>query len=176
MAVPSHFSPVKIGPRRREQSFVGGAIGANNPTRELLREAAVVFGKERRIAQILSIGSGSPPTLSLKSGTDDADLSRILKTIATDCEGVAQELRTRLYNIQAYLRLNVERGMEDIGLEDWSELGTIEDHTVAYIATAPVSGSIDTSLRHLRERIGTVTLGQVSECIPVQSKPGSHRN
>jgi hypothetical protein len=171
MAVPSHFSPVKIGPHLRQQAFIGGALGANNPTRELLKEASTVFGSESRVAQITSIGSGIHPVLFVSSETNEADLSRLLKDIATDCEAVAQELHTRLYRIKAYLRLNVERGMEDIAMEDWSELGAIESHTGAYIAVASISESIDISLRHLRERIGTVTLGQVSECIIVYMKP-----
>ncbi|KIM32605.1 hypothetical protein M408DRAFT_48522, partial [Serendipita vermifera MAFF 305830] len=58
MAIPSLFVPAKIGPRLREKSFVGGAVGANNPTRELLKEAANVFGKDKRVTQILSIGAG----------------------------------------------------------------------------------------------------------------------
>ena len=36
-------------------------------------------------------------------------------------EGVAQELHTRLYNIQAYLRLNVERGIGDVAMEEDSD-------------------------------------------------------
>jgi hypothetical protein len=171
MVVPSHFSPVKIVPHLRQQSFIGGALGTSNPTRKLLKEASTVFGSESRVAQIISIGSGIRPVFSVGSETNEANLSRLLKDIATDCEAVAQELHTRLYRIKAYLRLNIERGMEDITIEDWSELGAIESHTGAYIAVASVSESIDISLRHLRERIGTVTLGQVSECIIVYIKP-----
>jgi hypothetical protein len=170
MAVPSHFSPVKIGERLRQQDFVGGALGANNPTRELLKEASTVFGNEFRVAQIISIGSGIHPVFPMNSEATEADLSRLLKDIATDCEAVAQELHTRLYNIHAYLRLNVERGMEHVTVEDWNQLGAIESHTSAYITVTSVSASIDTSLRHLRERIGTVTLGQVSEYTTVHSK------
>jgi hypothetical protein len=170
MAVPSQFLPVKIGPRGRQQSFAGGAVGANNPARELLKEASVVFGNKRRIAQIISIGSGLRPILSLDSETNRVNFGHPLKVIATDCEAVAQDLHTRLYNVGAYLRLNVERGMESITMEDWNELGAIESHTGAYIAVASVSKSLDTSLRHLRERIGTVTLGQVSKYFIIYMK------
>lgn len=172
MAFPSHFSPVEIGAHLREQSFVGGAVGANNPTRELLKEAGGVFGKDSRVAEITSIGSGIPHILSLDSEADRVDPSRILKILTTDCEGVAQELHTRLYNIQAYRRLNVDRGMEGIIMDDWTKLGAIESHTEAYIAAASVSESMDISLCHLRERIGNVTLGQISQLTTVHSKPG----
>ncbi|KIM28913.1 hypothetical protein M408DRAFT_58937, partial [Serendipita vermifera MAFF 305830] len=58
IAVPSHFSPAKIGPENRQQTFVGGPRGANNPTRLLLNEASNIFGNDKRVAQIVSIGSG----------------------------------------------------------------------------------------------------------------------
>jgi hypothetical protein len=108
--------------------------------------------------------------VSFHSDTNEANFSGLLRDIAMDCEAVAQELHTRLYNINAYLRLNVERGLENITIENWSELGGIESHTGAYIAVSSVSESIDTSLRHLREKVGAVTLGQVSKYTIVYSK------
>ena len=163
MAVPSLFLPVKIGPRLRQQSFIGGAHGANNPTRELLKEASTLFGPNRRVAQVLSIGSGLPRVISTESSTDDEGIHR-LKEIGADCEMVAQELSTRLYTIDAYLRLNVDRGMELVAMTDWNDLGSIGTHTAAYIATAAIV-ALDTSVRHLQERIGALTLGQISTCL-----------
>ncbi|KIM24402.1 hypothetical protein M408DRAFT_44572, partial [Serendipita vermifera MAFF 305830] len=58
ISFPSHFLPVKIGPPRRQQSFVGNVLGANNPTRLLLEEASNMYGKDRRVAQIISLGCG----------------------------------------------------------------------------------------------------------------------
>lgn len=162
ISTPFHFSSVKIGPPLREQSFIGGAIGTSNPTRELLKEAGSIFGKQMRVAQIISIGSGLPRPLSLETSTKAA---AFVKELAANCETVAQELHTRLYNVQAYLRLNVDRGMENVVMEDWSSLGDIESHTEAYIAVASVSEFVDSSLRNLRGRVGTVTLGQLSTCI-----------
>ncbi|KIM28912.1 hypothetical protein M408DRAFT_68658, partial [Serendipita vermifera MAFF 305830] len=164
MATQSHFLPVKIGPPRRQKSFVGGALGANNPTRLLLEEASNIYGKERRVAQIVSLGCGLPQVLSMDS-SDKLDLDRVLKEITADCETVANELSTRLLNVDAYVRLNVNRGMEMARTEEWNDLGGIETHTASYLTIAFVSGSIDTSLRCLRDRAGTVTLGQISECI-----------
>ena len=164
MAIPSLFSPVKIGPRLRQQSFIGGALGANNPTRELLKEASAVFGPNQRVAQILSIGSGLPRLVSTGSFADNEGVRPLLKEIATDCEMVAQELSTRLYTIDAYLRLNVDRGIELVTMTDWNELGSIESHSAAYIATGIVTGALDTSVRQLQERTGALTLDQISTC------------
>ena len=161
MALPSHFAPVKIGPPRREQSFIGGALGANNPTRLLLEEASVVFGKDRRVAQVLSLGCGLSRVLSVGS-SDETDVHELFRDISADCEAVVHELSTRLFNIDAYNRLNVDRGMEGIGMEHWNQLGDIESHTAAYLATTMVSGAVENSQKHLRERIATITLGQIS--------------
>jgi hypothetical protein len=169
MAIPSLFAPVKIGPRLRQQSFIGGALGANNPTRELLKEASAVFGPDRRVAQVLSIGSGLPRVISVESSADNEGIHSLLKGIATDCEMVAQELSTRFYTIDAYLRLNVDRGMELVTMTDWNGLGLIDTHTTAYIATASVTGALDTSVRHLQERTGALTLGQISKCLASDS-------
>ena len=45
MATPPYFSPIKCGPRGRQQVFIGGPHGANNPTRELLKEASADIWK-----------------------------------------------------------------------------------------------------------------------------------
>ncbi|KIM30321.1 hypothetical protein M408DRAFT_324460 [Serendipita vermifera MAFF 305830] len=113
VSLPSHFLPVKIGPPRMQQSFLGSVLGGNNPTRLLLEEASKVYGKDRRVAQIISLGCGLPRVLSVNS-LYEANANRLLKEIAADCEMVANELSTRLFNIDAYLRLNVNRGMETL--------------------------------------------------------------
>lgn len=162
MAIPAFFTPVKIGPPLREQSFVGGALGANNPTQEILREALNVFGKDRRIAQIISLGSGRPRVLSLDKSTNVERLVRMARDMASDCEIVANELSSRFFGVNAYLRLNVDRGMENIRMNHWTTLGDIEAHTSSYVDDLPVTNLLDISLQRLQERIGTVTLGQIS--------------
>ena len=146
----------------RQQSFVGGALGSHNPTRLLLDEAGIIFGKERRLAQVISLGCGLPRVLSVES-SDEPNVVRALKEITADCETLARELSTRLFNVDAYARLNVDRGMESITMDDWDILGDIESHTTAYLSSAWVSAAVENSLRHLQERIANVTLGQISE-------------
>jgi hypothetical protein len=162
IASPSLFPPVKIGSRPREQNFAGGPLGANNPTRELLKEANTAFGKDRKVAQILSVGCGRPKVLSSNESVATGGISLLLQDLAWDCEMVAQELSARLFNIDAYLRLNVDRGMESIRMDEWNELGNIEIHTNAYMQTNATSEALEASLRRMKERIGTVTLGQIS--------------
>ena len=161
MAISSHFAPVKIGPRMRQQSFIGGALGANNPTRLLLSEASNAFGGDQRVAQIISLGSGSIKSLSLDA-VSETGVSRLGNEIVADCEMVAQELSTRLFNVDVYLRLKVEKGMDNICIDNWLELGEIEGHTRVYFENPAVSEALDSSLRRLQEKVGTTTLGQIS--------------
>ena len=146
----------------RQQCFVGGPLGAHNPTRLLLTEASTVFGKDQRIAQIISLGSGSSRALSLDAVSREAGLGRLLAEMATDCELVAQELSTRLFDVEAYLRLKVEKGMDDMCIDRWLELGDVEAHTRIYLENSAVSEALDSSLQRLHARVGTITLGQIS--------------
>jgi hypothetical protein len=162
MATPSYFSPINIGPHGRHQTFVGGPRGANNPTRELLKEASSVFGKEKSVAQIVSLGCGRSHIYSVERSTNPEGVSRSVHEMAADCEAVANELSTRLCDMDAYLRLNVERGMENVVMNKWDDLGPIETHTSAYVETAEVSETIEASLRRLQGVPGTITLGEIS--------------
>jgi hypothetical protein len=162
IATPPYFSPIKFGPRGRQQTFIGGPRGANNPTRELLKEASAICGKDKLVAQIVSLGSGRSHISSMERSTDTKGAGRLVLEMAADCEAVATELSTRLCDMDAYLRLNVERGMENVLMNEWDDLGPIEIHTSAYVETAEISETIEASLQRLRGGPGTVTLGEIS--------------
>jgi hypothetical protein len=162
MATPSLFSPVKVGPRGREQTFVGGPIGANNPTRDLLKEAGATFGNITRVAQILSLGAGASAVVSLGSDDPLDVTSHLLESMNTDCEGVASELSTRLYTVDAYVRLNATSETHNARMDDWSDLGAIESRISAYVESAAVMHILKESVQYLQSRVGTATLGQIS--------------
>lgn len=83
--------------------------------------------------------------------------------MAADCQMVAQELSTRLFSLNAYLRLNVSNGLEDLSIDDWNGLGDIGGHTRDYMRSRAVYEALESSLRRIRGRVGTVTVGQISE-------------
>jgi hypothetical protein len=163
MATRPYFSPIKIGPCGRQQAFIGGPRGASNPTRELLNEASAIFGKKKLVAQIISVGCGRSHLSSVEWNTDIEDSTRSVQEMAADCEIVAKELSIRLCDIDAYLRLDVERGMDNLVIHEWDDLGPILTHTSAYIETAGISEIIEASLRRLQGGTGTVSLGEISE-------------
>ena len=82
--------------------------------------------------------------------------------MAADCEIVAHELSTRLFNVDAYLRLKAEVGMENMCIDNWLELGDIDAHTRIYFENPAVSEALESSLRRLQDRNGGVTLGHIS--------------
>jgi hypothetical protein len=163
MAVPTLFSSVKIGTR----TFVGGALGASNPTQVLLNEAIDVFDtkyeRKTRIAQIISLGSGAPPILTASTVTDPQGVAQVMQVMTADSEVVSRELSVRLFSNDAYIRFNVDRGLENVSLDDWSGLGEISNHTDEYLQRPGVTKDIDASLKRIRERIGTTTLWQISK-------------
>ena len=164
ISVPPLFSPIKIGPHLRQQLFVGSPVGAHNPTREVLKEAGMLFGKDRQVSQIVSIGSGLARVLSLDSAEGATNAEKLLRDIGADCETVAKEMSSRLFNVDAYLRLNVDRGMENLSIDDWRDMGAIESHTSAYVESTAVTKALEDTLRRIRSGVGTITLGQLSTC------------
>jgi hypothetical protein len=83
--------------------------------------------------------------------------------MAADCEGVHAELSTRFYYMDAYLRLNVDRGMENLAMDVLDKLGDIGSYTYAYSETAAVSEALEASLKRLQGGTGTMTLDQMSK-------------
>jgi hypothetical protein len=89
--------------------------------------------------------------------------------MARDCEAVDKELSTRLCGMDEYLRLNVERGMEYMAMNEWDDLGAIETHTSAYVECPAISDALDASLKRLQGGTGTTTLGQISKYLHISS-------
>jgi hypothetical protein len=118
------------------------------------------FGTDRRVSTIISIGSGLPALVAFDGPTSGSN--ELLKGIVSDCERMARELAMQLFNVDAYLRLNVDRGMENTKMSDWEGLGIIEGRTESYLAVAAVTKAINSSLQRLQDRVGSITLGQLS--------------
>jgi hypothetical protein len=139
---------------------MSASIGFNNPTRELIKEAEMQFGTDTRVSTIISIGCGLPALVAFDGPTSGSN--ELLNAIVIDCERMAQELATHLFNVDAYLRLNVDRGMENTKMSDWEGLGIIEGQAETYLAVAAVTKALNSSLLRLQDGVGSITLGQLS--------------
>ncbi len=60
-AAPTFFKAIKIaGPGGFSPDYVDAGLGFNNPTKEVRDEAKELFGPNRRIGMLVSIGTGHP--------------------------------------------------------------------------------------------------------------------
>jgi predicted acylesterase/phospholipase RssA len=139
-AASTFFDPIAVG--RYKEEFVDGATGANNPVWEVWNQAQLIWGPqplENKIKCLVSIGTGVP---SLKPFRDDAfHIGDTLVAIATETEQTAERFRrdkSQLDNSGQYYRFNVDRGLEEIGLEESKKRKEIAAATRRYIGSQGV--------------------------------------
>ena len=148
-AASSFFAPLtmRIGSPGAEyqDKFIDGALGYNNPIRQLWTEAGDVWGGpetplESKIACIVSIGTGKPVLRDFSSGV--LDMGQRLLAISTESETTASQFyndhRQGLVRAQRYYRFNVEKGLENIGLEEAKETARIIRATKDYLVDGEV--------------------------------------
>jgi hypothetical protein len=164
-AAPTFFKRIKIGNLREE--FIDAGMGCNNPVRYLVEEARREFGPVREASCIVSIGTGKPRLAGFEApGLFQRglplDLIKVLASMATDSEAEALAMKTRYQNCPGlYHRLNVERGLEGIALEEWEKLGDVKTHTMAYLRQDDINADIDVIVDALvRKAPLTYCLGQ----------------
>ncbi|KAI9833804.1 MAG: hypothetical protein M1826_006327 [Phylliscum demangeonii] len=149
-AAVTFFERIAIGQEGGAgEEFIDAGIKCNNPAIRLLTEAQAVFGGDRALNCLVSIGTGHPGVISLSKPDTFQNLLPtnvidVLKKIATDCEGTAHELSERFENAPgSYFRFNVTHGAGSISLEEWKRMGEVETHTRAYLEETAVQASID---------------------------------
>jgi patatin-like phospholipase/acyl hydrolase len=128
-AATTFFKPICVG--RDGVEFIDAGFGYNNPCEVLIEEAGRRF-PGRDDMQIISIGTGLGDVVSI-SDTRRSILSA-LKKMATTSSKVAARLDDRFGGDGCYVRLNVERGLEDTTLSDWKKASSISAHTHNYLS------------------------------------------
>ncbi|KAJ7819663.1 hypothetical protein B0H13DRAFT_2292150 [Mycena leptocephala] len=173
-AAPTFFKQIQIGPPGIEEAFVDGGMGQNNPIAALLLEAQVVF-PDHQIACIISLGTGQPhtikiPTPSLLKRLFPLDVIEAIKGIATDCEKEHQRFAHHFDPVpHVYFRFNVERGMQDIQLNQWERLGDVAANTRQYLLSHPTQNQLVDAVKSLAEKIGRVST-QSLNAVPIASE------
>ena len=130
---------MRIGTGTLSEGFLDGGLGSNNPTKILLNEVGEVFAETRSISCIISIGTGKSDVIEAKAPglfqkMIPTDLINALKHMSTDCEDIARDIESKFSaSPNLYFRFNVERGLQDVGLEEWKELGNIKAKTIQYL-------------------------------------------
>ena len=181
-AAPTFFKRIAIGePGQIKEQFLDAAVGCNNPTQEILNESRLVFGDNRPLGVLISLGTGQKTTPSLASSSvfrkmlptklgEFANLMRVLAKIATDSEKLADEMSRRLEKVpDVYFRFNTTHGAGEIALEEWKRMDEVQSLTLSYLQEPSVSNLVDTAVKRIRMSVdgsvGTpVTLISVCTC------------
>ena len=156
----------------RTESYVDAALGCNNPLNELLHEADDLFGKDRPIGCIVSLGTGSKPLpsdLGRPSGVFGTikwaiGVIKVLKELAVDTEKDSYEVQERFRRFAGTIfRFNVEGGAENISLSSYEMLPELRKRTYAYLNQPYITDDIkDVSDRLVGNKMGPgLTIGHV---------------
>jgi hypothetical protein len=138
------FDPITIG--KHGETYLDGATGANNPIRQLWSAAKDIWSEGRlddRLNCIVSIGTGRPSIAPF--GSSIADVAETLLAIATDTEETAESFareNSDLTKSKKYFRLNVDRGLEGIGLERSDKTSIIVAATRTYLESQATYESV----------------------------------
>jgi hypothetical protein len=91
------------------------------------------------------------------------DLIEVLASIATDTETEALVMKARSQKCPGlYHRINVERGIEEVSLEEWEKPGDVKTHTMTYLGGHDISNDVNVIVDALVGRSSeTFRLGQV---------------
>ena len=164
-AAPTFFKRIEIG---RDQPFIDGGMGRNNPSRVVLDEANALF-RVRPIGCLVSIGTGHTRTISIKKSGFlqqallPKDVIEVLEAISTDCEATHQDMRGLFANsLNTYFRLNVEQGMQGIGLSEHERLANVEAHTMQYMKWKEVDETLALVVNAIKFPTMQLTVEQLS--------------
>lgn len=172
------FKPIQIG----KSVFQDEGNGKYNPAPIVLEEAVQSEWPGRSVGVFLSIGTGKRPenTSHLQrewwegfaGGMGEyAEAKRRLISKIEGCEKTHQEmLTTRLgkkyLNAKNYFRLNVEVGVGEFGMNEWSRLADISNSTNIYLSKSSVKAIIEDGASAMAE------VHQLREPQPLRPKPG----
>ncbi|KAG6824300.1 hypothetical protein H0H87_012092, partial [Tephrocybe sp. NHM501043] len=160
-AAPTFFDRIYIGPPRLQEPYIDGGLGRNNPTDVVLREAEVMFsGRDRRIACIISIGTGKTDIITIESPSlfRRNHTIKALAQIVTDCEQTAQEMEKKFENHpKTYFRFNVEQGLQTIDLKDRDRMSRVSSHTRSYMQMYEIDSRLSTAVQVIRARRGVIS-------------------
>ncbi|KAK0476511.1 FabD/lysophospholipase-like protein [Armillaria novae-zelandiae] len=144
-AAPTFFKAIKIaGPGGFGPDYVDAGLGFNNPTKEVRNEAKELFGPNRCIGVLVSIGTGHPGPSGFQQpkGIEKVlplELISVLRRITTDCESIADELAKEYGSADTYFRFNVLHGAGGISLDEWMKMSEVMAHTSSYLRGPEVS-------------------------------------
>jgi hypothetical protein len=116
LASPDLFPSVYVGSMPSDKEFVAYFT---NPVKSVLEEAGKAFDDTAKVACLLSLGSGVKEVKGLPDDPQPNDRLTMLATIAEKCETAHQETAARYAELGIYHRINIERDLWYVGLDEW---------------------------------------------------------
>ncbi|KAF1985400.1 FabD/lysophospholipase-like protein [Aulographum hederae CBS 113979] len=154
-AVGLAFKPIRVG----QSVFHDDGAGKFNPSPTILDEAVCNEWPGREVGVFISIGTGKRPS---SSGTPQhlwyegflggslGDFAEARRRLIAKIEGsedthqymLREHLALRNVNPENYYRLNVEVGVGEFGMNEWTRLAEISTNTRMYLASNDVQRMI----------------------------------
>lgn len=144
-AAPTFFKSLKMGPPGIQEEFIDGGMGCNNPTTQLLQEAGRVFGANRRVACVVSIGTGLKTNNASNAPqflqrVIPVDMLKAIVSMATDCEETHSQMERRFSNVpDMYFRFNADQPVGEVGFDEWKEVDRIVGYADNYLKNPAIS-------------------------------------
>ncbi|KAL2204191.1 FabD/lysophospholipase-like protein [Sarocladium strictum] len=178
-AAPGFFDSIAVGPNKQE--LIDGGLGHNNPVETVYAEARDLWGPtdsqlRRRIACLISIGTGVPKSKTLEPG-----LRQTLKTLSkmvSDTQTTANRFRrdkSELVSNQQYFRFNVDVGLQGIGLEEHQKQAVIADATSTYLDRPDIKDQLVLCAKNLHNQPVRVISQPMKASQPMDSTADTDR-
>jgi hypothetical protein len=156
-AATTFFEPAEVG--TSGQKYADGGLGANNPVDEVWAEAKDIWSpRQDNIGELVkcmvSIGTGHPKTTPIFDGHYKF-LTETLVAIATETEKTAEAFRRRhgeMFRANRCFRLNVDQGLQNVGLEEYLKVPEITSATADYLDSEDVVDKISSCADNLKEK------------------------
>ena len=157
-AIGLAFKPIQIG----QSVFHDDGTGTFNPSPQALDEATVNEWPGRDVGVFISVGTGKRPRGSDQNNPmwydgflgDFAEARRRLISKIEGCEEIheymqREHLLRRGVNVENYYRLNVEVGVGEFGMNEWSRLAEISTSTKRYLSRRTERSMVQSSAAKL---------------------------
>jgi len=168
-ATPWLLDPTEVDYKGVVQKYFSGAAVLPNPVNEVIAAAHDAFGKETKIACLVSIGAGRGSITNVPIRPTKSDEAEFLRRVLLDGERIAHAFRSRMKNVQLYNRFSVEHGLQGGNSTTWSDGQTITTYTQDYIQDTTIDKSIERCVGLLRSRVGLATLEQLCKHLVILS-------
>lgn len=172
-AAPTFFDQTIVDGVR----YVDGGMGCNNPVKVVMNEADNLY-TTGAVFCIISIGAGQAETIDIRHRLPwykrrifriiPIDVIRAIQAIATNCEADADDIHRRLRAYLSdkiddfYVRLNVDRGIQNIRLDKWERLGDVQAFTSDYLGGPEATAKASRAVKGMMGRQETQSLSKSS--------------